>query len=86
MCPMRFNKFPLDEHICKFMVGSSNYDDTRMTFTNEKISYDASAGNTILDYQVKVKDLQKKDKTLKWHLKNYSITGFEMTLTRNVAK
>ena len=29
MCPMRFNKYPLDEHICKFMVGSSNYDDTR---------------------------------------------------------
>ena len=87
MCPMRFNKFPLDEHICKFMVGSSNYDDTRMTFTNEKLSYDASAGNTILDYQVKVNDLQKKDKTLKYgDSGNYSITGFEMTLTRNVAK
>ena len=37
MCPMRFNKFPLDEHTCKFMVGSSNYDDTRMTFSNEKL-------------------------------------------------
>ena len=29
MCPMRFNKYPLDEHTCKFTVGSSNYDDTR---------------------------------------------------------
>ena len=30
MCPMRFNKFPLDEHSCKFLVGSTNYDDKRM--------------------------------------------------------
>jgi hypothetical protein len=53
MCPMRFNKYPLDEHTCKFTVGSSNYDDTRMTFSNEKLDYDPKAGNTILDYQVK---------------------------------
>ena len=52
MCPMRFNKFPLDEHSCKFVVGSTNYDDTRMTFANDKLEYDPSAGNTILDYQV----------------------------------
>ena len=87
MCPMRFNKFPLDEHICKFMVGSTNYDDTRMTFANEKLSYDASAGNTILDYQVVINDLRPVDKVLAYgESGNYSITGFEMTLTRNVAK
>ena len=55
MCPMRFNKFPLDEHSCKFVVGSTNYDDTRMTFANDKLEYDPSAGNTILDYQVRKK-------------------------------
>ena len=53
MCPMRFNKFPLDSHVCKFMVGSTNYPMTRMTFANEKLDYDPAAGNTILDYQVK---------------------------------
>ena len=52
MCPMRFNKFPLDEHSCKFLVGSTNYDDKRMIFSNKKLEYDPSAGNTILDYQV----------------------------------
>ena len=52
MCPMRFNRFPLDEHICKFRVGSVNYDDTRMTFSNYLLTYDFSAGTTILDYQV----------------------------------
>ena len=24
MCPMRYEKFPLDSHICKFRVGSTN--------------------------------------------------------------
>ena len=87
MCPMRFNKFPLDEHTCKFMVGSTNYDDSRMTFANEKLEYDPEAGNTILDYQVIITDLKKEDKTLQYgESGNYSITGFEMTLTRNVAK
>lgn len=69
------------------MVGSTNYDDTRMTFANEKLSYDASAGNTILDYQVVINDLRPVDKVLAYgESGNYSITGFEMTLTRNVAK
>lgn len=69
------------------MVGSTNYDDTRMTFANEKLSYDASAGNTILDYQVVIQDLRPVDKILAYgESGNYSITGFEMTLTRNVAK
>jgi len=87
MCPMRFNKFPLDEHTCKFKVGSSNYDETRMTFSNEKLSYDPGAGNTILDYQVVIKELKPEDRILPYaEAGNYSITGFEMTLTRNVAK
>ncbi len=53
MCPMRFNRFPLDEHTCKFMVGSTNYDDTRMTFDSKAVRFDPKAGNTILDYQVR---------------------------------
>ena len=69
------------------MVGSTNYDDTRMTFANEKLSYDAAAGNTILDYQVIIQDLNVKDKSLTYgESGNFSITGFEMTLTRNVEK
>ncbi len=50
---MRFNRFPLDEHTCKFEVGSTNYDITRMHFSNEKLDYDPAAGNTILDYKVR---------------------------------
>merc|ERR1719150_2779917 len=58
-----------------------------MTFSNEKLSYDPGAGNTILDYQVVIKELQPADRILPYaEAGNYSITGFEMTLTRNVAK
>jgi hypothetical protein len=87
MCPMRFNRFPLDQHTCKFMIGSTNYDDTRMMFSNEKLDYDPDAGNTILDYKVVIEPLQVDDTILAYgDAGNYSITGFEMTLTRNVAK
>ena len=47
-------RFPLDEHKCKFMVGSTNYDDTRMKFDNYKLDYDPAAGNTVLDYKISI--------------------------------
>lgn len=87
MCPMRFNKFPLDAHTCKFMVGSTNFDMTRMTFDNKKLDYDPSARNTILDYQISISPLKEQDRILAYgDAGNYSITGFEMKMTRNVAK
>lgn len=87
MCPMRFNKFPLDEHICKFRVGSSNYDMTRMIFETKSLSYSPETGNTILDYQVTVSPLKEEDRFLAYgDAGNYSLTGFEMKLVRNSAK
>ena len=53
---MRFNRFPLDEHICKFRVGSVNYDETRMTFSKYVLDYKPDEGTTILDYQVNKRD------------------------------
>ena len=52
LCPMRFDFYPLDSHICKFRVGSVNYDDTRMTLSNYVLDYKPGEGTTILDYQV----------------------------------
>ena len=87
MCPMRFNRFPLDEHRCKFMIGSTNYDDTRMKFDNYKLDYDPKAGNTILDYRVDIAAMKADDRILQYgDAGNYSLCGFEMVLTRNVAK
>ena len=39
-CPMRFDLYPLDSHICKFKVGSTNLDMTRMRFDEAKFNYD----------------------------------------------
>ena len=77
----------MDSHTCKFMVGSSNYDMTRMTFANEKLDYNPEDRNTILDYHVAIKPLSKEDQVFVYgEAGNYSTTGFEMTLVRNVAK
>jgi hypothetical protein len=58
-----------------------------MTFDNEKLTYNAEEGNTILDYKVIIIPLQPADQVLAYgESGNYSITGFEMTLTRNIAK
>ena len=33
LCPMRFTFYPLDSHVCKFRVGSTNFDDRYMRFS-----------------------------------------------------
>ena len=39
LCPMRFERYPLDEHICKFRVGSTNMDINHMTFSETDLKY-----------------------------------------------
>ena len=43
MCPMRYEKFPLDSHICKFRVGSTNMDINYMRFGETTVGYDDSS-------------------------------------------
>ena len=84
---LHYFRFPLDEHKCKFMVGSTNYDDTRMKFDNYKLDYDPAAGNTVLDYKITILPMKEADRILQYgDAGNYSLCGFEMTLTRNAAK
>ena len=59
---MRFDLFPLDEHICKFRVGSTNLDITRMRFDETEKSFDQTKRNTILDYALDIKELQEEDR------------------------
>ena len=69
------------------MGGSTNYDDTRMKFDNYKLDYDPAAGNTVLDYKIEIKPMKEADRILQYgDAGNYSLCGFEMTLTRNAAK
>ena len=63
LCPMRFERYPLDEHICKFRVGSTNMDINYMRFGAATSNYDPSSRNTILDYKVSVTAMKERDRT-----------------------
>ena len=88
ICPMRFDKFPLDTQTCKFQVGSYSYDDTIMRFITEAAGYSASKmGNSIaLDYAIHINSLKRMDSVfLGGSLGNFSLAGFEMVLHRYVS-
>ena len=75
LCPMRFERYPLDEHICKFRVGSTNMDINFMRFGETTATFDETSKNTILDYAVRVLPLEEEDKILLYQGANYSVTG-----------
>ena len=53
ICPMRFDKFPLDTQTCKFSVGSYSYDSTKLLFTTRNFGYSSKETNSIaLDYDI----------------------------------
>ena len=83
---MRFERYPLDEHICKFRVGSTNMDINYMRFGAATFSYDSSTRNTILDYQVSLTALAEEDRIINYSGANYSVTGLQMKLVRNSQK
>ncbi|XP_023323455.1 glutamate-gated chloride channel subunit beta [Eurytemora carolleeae] len=86
LCPMRFERYPLDEHICKFRVGSTNMDINLMRFEEALVQYNEKKRNTILDYLIEVLPLEQSDRILDYSGMNYSVTGFEMRLSRHVLK
>ena len=51
LCPMRFERYPLDEHVCRFRVGATNmdinymeFDETQLTY-NEQVTYNNKANS-----------------------------------------
>ena len=87
ICPMHFDKFPLDTQRCKFQIGSYSYDDTQMTFTTGQAGYNDKAQNSIaLDYAIEINRLSPKDSILLFDgLGNFSLAGFELVLNRYVS-
>ena len=87
ICPMHFDKFPLDTQRCKFQVGSYSYDDTIMVFKTETAGYLATTGNSIaLDYAITIQGLSDEDKVFQGGaMGNFSLAGFEMILSRYVS-
>ena len=88
ICPMRFDKFPLDTQTCKFQVGSYSYDDTRMVFITKSAGYAApkTANSIALDYAISIGELKGLDQVyMGGSLGNFSLAGFEMVLHRYVS-
>merc|ERR1719150_1794905 len=87
ICPMRFDKFPLDTQKCRFRVGSYSYDSSKMLFTTKAYGYSSKETNSIaLDYDIKINSLSPEDAVLDYgQLGNFSLAGFEMVLTRYVS-
>jgi len=85
ICPMLFDSFPLDTQRCKFQVGSYSYDMNRMVFDVSTLGYIQKTQSIILDYEIVIKDLKKSDRIFEaGALGNFSLAGFEMTLSRHV--
>ena len=60
-------------------VGSYSYDMTRMVFDVSTLGYIQNTQSIILDYDVEIKNLKKKDKLFEaGALGNFSLAGFEM--------
>lgn len=86
MCPMNFNKFPMDTQTCKFQVGSFNYDNTKMVYRTYYLPLMPNSTESILDYEVEIASLKIEDTFyLPAETGNYSVAGFEMVLNRKVA-
>ena len=86
ICPMRFDKFPLDTQKCKFQVGSYSYADNIMRFETKKAGYSTGGNSIALDYAINIKGLKKSDSVfLGGSLGNFSLAGFEMVLHRYVS-
>jgi len=85
ICPMLFDSFPLDTQVCKFQVGSYSYDMNRMVFDVSTLGYIQNTQSIILDYEISIKNLKKSDRIFEaGALGNFSLAGFEMTLSRHV--
>ena len=63
ICPMRFDKFPMDTQNCLFRVGSYSYDSTKMVFTTGSFGYSSKDTNGIaLDYDISKFKIEQMDR------------------------
>merc|ERR1711953_771879 len=86
ICPMRFDKFPLDTQTCKFRVGSYSYDSSKLLFTTKNAGYSSGGNSIALDYDISINKLASEDSVLDYgSLGNFSLAGFEMVLTRHAS-
>ena len=62
---MTFESYPIDSHICYFMLGSYSYDENVLNFTLNQLEFDVTNQVSLLDYFIKVRPLSRKYQRLK---------------------
>ena len=83
---MRFESYPLDSHVCDFLLSSWIYSEDVLNLTMSSLAFDAENQVSLLDYKPEVRDLAKS-KQRKHYVDTYwRIAGFEIVLHRNVQK
>ena len=70
-----------------FQIGDYHYDDTNIKYSSIPPNYPGKEERTVLlEYDIGIKPLEEKDTVYRWPAigSNYSLTGFEIHLTRHV--
>eukprot|EP00094_Tigriopus_californicus_P007232 TCALIF_06961-PA protein Name:"Protein of unknown function" AED:0.16 eAED:0.16 QI:22/0.5/0.33/1/0.5/0.66/3/38/231 len=83
-CPMRFDFFPLDAHICPLQL-STNYNNEHVFFSETILNDASKSRNVVLEYSLQIKKIPDGQRMLATKtLGNYSTTGVEFYLERTM--
>ena len=86
-CPMQFETYPLDSHICDFKLGSFSYDSSIINFTMGSLIFNVSKQVSLLDYSLQVIRLPDDKRKYGEHGSIFWVlVGFEIKLERYIKK
>ena len=86
-CPMTFETYPLDSHICDFKLGSFSYDSSIINFTMGSLIFNVSKQVSLLDYSLQVIRLPDDKRKYGEHGSIFWVlVGFEIKLERYIKK
>ena len=83
---MRFESYPLDSHVCDFLVSSWIYSEDVLNLTIQRLDFDAEHQVSLLDYKPEVRDLSTSKQRKFYDIGYWSVAGFEIVLRRNIRK
>ena len=93
-CPMNFDNYPLDSHICHFKLGSYGYNVNEVNFISRRITYAPTSGFVkqlvVLDYNVELSQLPENESGFVYETEfgpiSRSLAGFQINLQRKTKK
>ncbi|TRY76187.1 hypothetical protein TCAL_14752 [Tigriopus californicus] len=81
-CPMRFDFFPLDSHICSLQL-STSYDNEHVYFSDTVLNDAHMSRNVVLEYSVQIEKIPDGERTLTQAvIGNFSVSGADLYLRR----